>query len=151
MKAPSQPLGCYRTAGEALAAAGPAGSGASAFVPAALVAQKAKTVADSVFAALEELHEDGAAQSGDVAVWLEALGAALGKGVGHERVRAARDLAREGSTSRAVAAAFVADPLRSKPLAFYTWSEALTDIFHQDRMLQSELERRPGIEAVARA
>src|SRR5262249_14425626 len=42
-------------------------------------------------------------------------------------------------------------PLRSKPIGFYTWSPALSAIFRQDRMLQSELKGRQGIEAVARA
>jgi hypothetical protein len=35
---------------------------------------------------------------------------------------------------------FLADPLRSKPLGFYTWSPELTAIFRQDRLLQTGLE-----------
>ncbi|HEV3006579.1 MAG TPA: hypothetical protein VGX78_19065, partial [Pirellulales bacterium] len=46
---------------------------------------------------------------------------------------------------------FLADPLRSKPLGFYTWSKPLSSIFQQDRMLQSELADAAGIEALVRS
>ena len=36
-----------------------------------------------------------------------------------------------------VLGAFLADSNRSKPLGFYTWSDALTSVFRQDRILQS--------------
>jgi hypothetical protein len=53
---------------------------------------------------------------------------------------------------------FLADPNRSKPLGFYTWSDALTSVFRQDRILQtamtgeesaalvSVLKRRPDLQ-----
>jgi len=47
--------------------------------------------------------------------------------------------------------AFLADPIRSKAMGFYTWSPALVDIFRQDRMLQTELKDAEGIERLARA
>ena len=47
--------------------------------------------------------------------------------------------------------AFDADELRSKPIGFYTWSGALSAVFRQDRMLQSELKGAGGIGAIARA
>ncbi|MEP6594045.1 MAG: hypothetical protein ABJC51_10150, partial [Acidobacteriota bacterium] len=37
--------------------------------------------------------------------------------------------------------AFLADPLESKPLGFYTWSDALARIFQQDRLLQQPLDQ----------
>jgi hypothetical protein len=47
--------------------------------------------------------------------------------------------------------AFEANPLRSKPLGFYTWSDELRAIFRQDRMLQTRLKGRDGIAALAEA
>jgi hypothetical protein len=46
---------------------------------------------------------------------------------------------------------FLADGLRSKPISFYTWSHPLSSIFRQDRVLQTELEGRASIEALAQA
>ena len=34
---------------------------------------------------------------------------------------------------------FLSDPLESKPLGVYTWTTELTDVFRQDRMLQTRL------------
>jgi hypothetical protein len=47
------------------------------------------------------------------------------------------------SVQRAIAG-FQADPLRSKPIGFYTWNDELRRIFAQDRMLQSPLEDAPA-------
>lgn len=46
---------------------------------------------------------------------------------------------------------FSAAEVRSKPVGFYTWSESLSDIFRQDRMLQSELQSPADIEVLAKA
>ena len=54
-------------------------------------------------------------------------------------------------TVEAALGTFRADALRSKPIAFYTWSAPLAAIFQQDRMLQTELKGPAGIAAVARA
>ena len=56
-----------------------------------------------------------------------------------------------GPTVESYTRTFLADPLRAKPLGFYTWSATLTDIFRQDRMLQSELIGASGTEALIRA
>jgi hypothetical protein len=53
-----------------------------------------------------------------------------------------------GAVDRRVQA-FLADELRAKPIGFYTWSKQLEAIFQQDRMLQTELEGRAGIEELA--
>jgi len=45
---------------------------------------------------------------------------------------------------------FLKDSLRSKPIGFYTWSEELGSIFRQDRMLQTELKGKEGIEALVK-
>jgi hypothetical protein len=37
---------------------------------------------------------------------------------------------------------FLADPLRSRPIAFYTWSKDLQANFQQDRLLGSTFEGR---------
>ena len=46
---------------------------------------------------------------------------------------------------------FLADPLRSRPTSFYTWSEELRGIFQQDRLLGSPMEGQNGILAVFRS
>jgi hypothetical protein len=46
---------------------------------------------------------------------------------------------------------FLGDPLRSKPIGFYTWSDPLEQVFRRDRMLQTELKGSGGILAIARA
>ena len=43
---------------------------------------------------------------------------------------------------------FLRDEVRSKPLAFYTWTDELAAIFQQDRMLQTELKDKAGTEAL---
>jgi hypothetical protein len=45
---------------------------------------------------------------------------------------------------------FLGDPLRSKPMGIYTWSESLKRIFRQDRLLQEKLRDRASIEILAR-
>ena len=53
----------------------------------------------------------------------------------------------EGAVESALGT-FRGDALRSKPIAFYTWSAPLAAIFQQDRMLQTELKGVEGIAAV---
>jgi hypothetical protein len=43
------------------------------------------------------------------------------------------------SDARRVKDAFLARSLAAKPIGFYSWSEALRRLFHQDRLLQDEL------------
>ena len=126
-----------------------------AFVTAAALSQKAKQFDDGLYAAVDLAAQDafkapllrrlaGAiAGGGSVAGTL--LGAARLGGVD---VAVPSDL--EETAQRAVDS-FLADPLRSKPLGFYTWSEPLSRIFRQDRMLQSELTGGAAIEALLHA
>ncbi len=52
--------------------------------------------------------------------------------------------------TKALLEAFQVDELRSKPIGFYSWTERLAAIFRRDRMLQTELRGRTGIELLAR-
>jgi hypothetical protein len=47
--------------------------------------------------------------------------------------------------------AFDATPVLSKPIGFYTWSDALRSIFRQDRIVQPPLPPGPHLDALARA
>lgn len=46
---------------------------------------------------------------------------------------------------------FLASTFESKPIGFYTWSESLQQIWHQDRLLQRKLPTREGACALAEA
>jgi hypothetical protein len=136
------------------------------FVSGSMLAQKAKQFDDGLYAAVELAAQRGAGTFGgkaamlrDVAARLTSPGAGLGSGNAAETLFAACRLGKvpanvppsfEGAVAKAERG-FVADPLRSKPIGFYTWTPALSDIFRQDRMLQTELEGAEGIERLARA
>lgn len=47
---------------------------------------------------------------------------------------------RTGVAIKTIKENFLASPLRSKPISFYTWNDELRRIFQQDRLLQHELE-----------
>jgi hypothetical protein len=117
-----------------------AGTDMLGFVPACLVAQKAKTVVDGILAALEGLSTEGTAACMGVDAFLAALGERLGPGEpSREIIDAASDLAAGVSSPRFDTRSFLSEPLRSKPLGFYTWSEDLVCAFRRDRFLQREL------------
>ena len=124
------------------------------FVSAALLSQKAKQFDDGLVAAialamqhgvpelqskpdflrdlLAELMEHETAELESAIVPLMAAGI-LGGGL----ARAPRQWRAKVDS---VLADFFCDPLRSKPLGFYTWTNELTDVFRQDRMLQTQFE-----------
>jgi len=129
------------------------------FVGAAELAHKAKQFDDGLVAAVELAAQDGAGRLGGKAALIRTLCATLGRGAGPDDLAAARfhAAARLGGLDVAIPEAvrvaadrladeFLADELRSKPIAFYRWSEALARIFRQDRFLQSPIKG----EAVAR-
>lgn len=110
------------------------------FVPAALVAQKAKAIADGVLAALEPLSASGTATCIGVDGFLGQLAEHLPSGSrARARVDAALNLARGAPLPSGAARLFLASPLASKPLGFYTWGEDLRRAFQRDRYLQEEL------------
>lgn len=142
-----------------------AGSGGG-FVSGSMLAQKAKQFDDGLYAAVELAAQGGAGTFGGKSAMLRGLAARLaagetgaGAGDAAEVLFAACRLGKvpvavPGPLGRAVAdleRGFLDDPLRSKPLGFYTWTPALSDIFRQDRMLQSGLEGAGGIGRLARA
>ena len=45
---------------------------------------------------------------------------------------------------------FLSEPLKSKPLGFYTWNDTLQKIFQQDRLLQQTLDSRLRIKILGR-
>ena len=124
------------------------------FVPAALLAQKAKQFDDGLYAAVELAATNGAGafpgihrflvdlvqdmrKGGDLRredpTWLVLAANELGQGWGPGRVP------HLGGRLGEILDAFEADARRSKPLGFYTWSQPLRWSFRRDRMLQSAI------------
>jgi hypothetical protein len=126
----------------------------SRFVSGAVLATKAKQFDDGLYAAVELAAEEGlGAMTGKRALLERVLERLSGKGRARHVVEAAALLGgvrEKGSLeAEAEAASFLADPLRSRPLGFYTWSERLERIFRQDRMLQSDLREADDLAALA--
>jgi len=122
------------------------------FVSAAVLAAKAKAFDDGLYAAVE------LAADGFKARLLEALAKALAESAAEPAVAVVLAGAAIGGRHsefappvNALIKNFMVNELRSKPLGFYTWSDTLGRIFRRDRMLQSELKGRAGIEAVVKA
>lgn len=135
------------------------------FISASVLAQKAKQFDDGFYAAIDLAAQQGAGRFQGKAALLTALAQALGKqadasvGTAPATVLAAGKLgklnidipAAARKTVEQLTEEFLGDPLRSKPIAFYTWTSELSAIFQQDRILQSELKDKSGTEAVVRA
>jgi hypothetical protein len=140
-------------------------TGGERMVSGSLLAQKAKQFDDGLYAAVDLAAQRGAGRYPGKTDLLTRLartlapGAAARSGNADTVILAACRLggvpaAVPKGTEVAVEAAlasFRGDALRSKPIAFYTWSAPLAAIFQQDRMLQTELNGAAGIAAVARA
>jgi hypothetical protein len=133
-------------------------------VSAALLAQKAKQFDDGLYAAVDVAAQQGAGLITGKASLLNHLAKALAQQQppgGDPRLvvlAAARlgglQITLPPAVDRAVSTiveSFQRDPLRSKPLAFYTWNSTLQRIFQQDRMLQSQVDAEAGINAIAAA
>jgi hypothetical protein len=128
--------------------------------------QKAKIFDDGLYAAVELAAQKGAGRHTGKAGLLASLGRVLaragtsGAGEVQELLLGAARLGglavsevpdgMKNGVQRAVNL-FLGDELRSKPIGFYTWSGELTSIFQQDRMLQSEIRNRAGIETLVGA
>jgi hypothetical protein len=137
----------------------------TALVSASVLAQKAKFFDDGLYAAVEVATQDGAGRHAGKAALLESLCRALAgadpsvAGAAQELLFGAARLGRvpvkgakpsvEASAQHAVEK-FLANESLSKPIGFYTWSQRLSNIFQQDRMLQSEINTS-GIKALASA
>jgi len=123
------------------------------FASAGLLVQKAKSFDDGLYAAVELAAQDGAGEFSGKRSMLKNLARSLARTPADEFGRAEAIVlagGRLGGVDVALVPAaaqlvdtqlrtFLADRRRSKPLAFYTWSDELSAIFQQDRMLQTDL------------
>ncbi len=135
------------------------------FVSASVLAQKAKQFDDGLYAAVELAAQNGAGAFAGKFSMLSALARAIAThpvertGDADLVLLAAcklgnlhADIPQQFEPAvRSAVSEFLADELRSKPIGFYTWSDQLSSIFRQDRMLQTELKGEAGIAALARA
>ena len=122
--------------------------GTTGMVPAGLLAQKAKQFDDGLYAAVELAAEQGAGTFAGKAAMLRAVAAPIAQGTpnaGSSTWLAAMLLngsklddlpAEQVGAAQWRARTFLENPLVSKPIGFYTWSQPLQAIFLQDRMLQ---------------
>jgi hypothetical protein len=129
------------------------------FVSASVLVAKAKQFDDGLYAAVEQLCQEGTERFMGKRKLLQKVAGAL-RGLTKEQKKpeslnqslafivAAADLGGlEMAESEeiqlqaeAIKAKFLSDPLKSKPVSFYTWTEDLTKIFQQDRLLQKHLD-----------
>jgi hypothetical protein len=137
----------------------------SGFVSAAALALKAKQFDDGLYAAAELAAQNGAGCFPGKVLWLTTLARNLAEAASPHTTEvlailcgacelAGRSIAVPQSAAAAVqetVAAFLMDELRSKPIGFYTWTRELENIFRQDRLLQSPLNDRAGIQALVQA
>lgn len=130
-------------------------TGTGRIVSAALLGQKAKQFDDGLYAAVEMATQsrkqawlqrvarrlEAAASPSSTATLVRAA-ALLGQGWGPTTKQRLRPEVAEALQR------FERDPLRSKPLGFYTWSPQLAWVFRQDRMLQTEPSRDASLQAL---
>lgn len=138
------------------------------FASASILFAKAKQFDDGLYAAVEYLCQDGTDNFtgkrrmlrliADALKTLEgeadresflycrgyicaaaALGGQTIKTTKEEKVKAAK-----------ITSAFLSNQLISKPISFYTWTEHLSKIFRQDRLLQQKLDSEKNIRLLAR-
>ncbi len=134
------------------------------FVSAAILAAKAKQFDDGLYAAAEIAMQEGVPGVLGKKMFLSALFGALKdlndpsiplpeKEWSEAFIAAAASLggqdlsgdARVTELSQKIEKDFLQDPLRSKPIGFYTWNGELGNIFRQDRLLQSKLEKSAAL------
>ncbi len=135
------------------------------FASAAMLIQKGKQFDDGLYAATELAMQNGLGTVAGKRDWLPRLAAAVDVREGGVPLAQLFAAARLGGNKAPPPAAitteiegqikdFLADDTRSKPLAFYPWSQELKSIFRQDRMLQTSLDPQdctPCITAIAKA
>ncbi len=129
------------------------------FVGAAVLALKAKQVDDGMFAAVELATQSGVGLFPGKRAFIDALVARLTTDAADfdGDARATLDAAASIGTDQpsrpgraaAIREEFLADELRSKPIGFYTWSDELSRIFREDRLLQSDIGRAGDLTQVA--
>ena len=123
-------------------------------VSAATLLLKAKQFDDRLYAAVELAAQRGAGRFAGKAALLRSLAGTLAAGLPDSGIGAATlihaacelggvPVAVPEAVVEAVRSAradFLGDDLKSKPLAFYTWTPELSAIFRQDRFLQEPLD-----------
>lgn len=131
-------------------------TGPSRFVSGAMLALKAKQVDDGLYAAIELAAQHGVGRFAGKRALLEAvLRRRPGTDAGEARstIEAAASLGEgrwcEPGRPAEIREELLADEARSKPVGFYTWTEELTRIFRQDRLLQSDLTPATDLAALA--
>ena len=138
--------------------------GSGRFVSGAVLAQKAKQFDDGLYATVDLAAQQGLGRFPGKAQLLRNLVGALadrpevpsqpvvavlaGAKLGLHDVRL--PVACETPVKKLIDD-FFGQEFRCKPIGFYTWSESLSDIFRQDRMLQTELDTPAGVTALAKA
>ena len=139
------------------------GMSSERFVSASMLAFKAKQFDDGLYAAVDLAAQHGAGKYPGKIALLKELTRVLARACLHgemtEVVFAAARLAAipveqpnpmEPAVARRIER-FLADEKASKVLGFYTWTQELSRIFQQDRMLQTKVGDRSAIDEVARA
>jgi len=131
------------------------------FAPAGTLAHKAKQFDDGLMATIQQAAQDGHGKFVGKGAFLERLAHNLSGEQSGKVILAACVLGKipaqiPAASKREIdtlVTQFLADPVRSKPIAFYTWNPKLSALFQQDRMLQSDLTEIPGTNAlvIARA
>ncbi len=127
------------------------------FVSASILVAKAKQFDDGLYAAVESLCQNGTERFMGKRELLQRVAEAL-KGLANDQlkgmdrsqsfIQAAANLGGQVLSgtkeirlgAEEIGAKFLSDKLKSKPISFYTWTEELTRIFQQDRLLQEPLD-----------
>ncbi|MDB5386926.1 MAG: hypothetical protein JWM11_2572 [Planctomycetaceae bacterium] len=126
------------------------------FASAGTLAHKAKQFDDGLMATIQLAAQTGHGKFAGKAAMLERLALQLAVEESGQLFLAACSLGKipaqiPATNKRAVdslLADFLSDPVRSKPIGFYTWNQNLSSLFQQDRMLQSDLTQIPGTNAL---
>ncbi len=134
------------------------------FVSASILSAKAKQFDDGLYGAAEIAMQEGVPGVLGKKMFLSALLGAL-KDLGDPSIpqqekewsRAfiaaasslgGQDLGEDAKVtelSQKIEKDFLQDPLRSKPIGFYTWNDELGKIFRQDRLLQTKLDKSAAL------
>ena len=134
------------------------------FVSASILSAKAKQFDDGLYAAAEIAMQEGLPGVLGKKMFLSALLGAL-KDLGDPSISqqeeewsrafiaaasslGGQDLGEDAKVtelSQKIKEVFLQDPLRSKPIGFYTWNDELGKIFRQDRLLQTKLEKSAAL------
>ena len=139
-------------------------AGSVDFVSASILSAKAKQFDDGLYAAAEIAMQEGLPGVLGKKMFLSALFGAL-KDLGDPSIPqqekewsmafiaaasslGGQDLSEDAKVtelSQKIEKDFLQDPLRSKPIGFYTWNDELGKIFRQDRLLQTKLEKSAAL------